>query len=74
MTPYERLLAEEWPTGTFGYPLPPKPPEPRPIRPWTPEEQAQHVADLLEALDGWHDTTDPRHLRLIHTQTDQTAA
>ncbi|MET9776089.1 hypothetical protein ABZ023_17845 [Streptomyces sp. NPDC006367] len=63
MTPYERLMAEEWPTGKFGraehvprHPLPPlpeRPPERRPIRPWTPEEQAQHRADLLAALETW---------------------
>ncbi|RSR98061.1 hypothetical protein EF913_28440 [Streptomyces sp. WAC04189] len=34
-------------------------PEPRPAtdgpgpRPWTPEEQAQHWADLAEAIDGY---------------------
>jgi hypothetical protein len=73
-TPYQRLIAEEIPTGTFGHTLPPQPQEtqPRPIPKWTPEEQAQHVADLLEAIDGWHDTTDPRHLRVIHCQPDQT--
>ncbi|MFF4902323.1 hypothetical protein [Streptomyces sp. NPDC001068] len=66
MDPYERLMAEQWPTGKFGRgepvqrpatlpPLPTRPPEPRPIRRWTPEEQAQHMADLLAALDGWQD-------------------
>lgn len=76
-TPYERLMAEEIPTGTFGHAQPPRPPE-RHTRPWTPEEQAQHVATLLAALDGWesqdhHDIRKRerhRHLRLI--QTDQT--
>ncbi|MEU2585253.1 hypothetical protein ABZ612_20295 [Streptomyces avermitilis] len=66
MTPNdERLMAELWPTGKFGRaehvqrpplpPLPERPPERRPIRPWTPEEQAQHRADLLAALEGWQD-------------------
>lgn len=67
MDPYERLMAEQWPTGKFGRaepvqrpplpPLPERPPERRPIRPWTPEEQAQHRADLLAALEGWRDTS-----------------
>jgi hypothetical protein len=47
-------------------------PAPAPQRtPWTPEQQAQHRADLLEAIHGWHWTDDSRlsarrrHLRLI---------
>ncbi|MFD9394986.1 hypothetical protein ACFWBB_30940 [Streptomyces sp. NPDC060000] len=61
-------MAELWPTGKFGRaelvrrgplpPLPERPPERRPIRPWTPEEQAQHRADLLAALEGWQDKTE----------------
>ncbi|MGW0577333.1 hypothetical protein ACWD25_15450 [Streptomyces sp. NPDC002920] len=71
MTPLERLLAESIPTGTFGHAPPPPPPEPRPIRPWTPEEQAQHRADLLTALDGWVWDEDERadqrrHLRAVN--------
>lgn len=64
MTPYERLLAEDIPTR------PPAPPKPS-TEPWTPEEQAQHLADLNAALNGWHwegDTslsTKRRHLRLL---------
>jgi hypothetical protein len=70
MTQYddERLMAELWPTGKFGRaehvqrpplpPLPESPPERRPIRPWTPEEQAQHRADLLDALEGWQDKSE----------------
>jgi hypothetical protein len=61
VTPYERLLAEELPTGTFGHAQPP-PPGPRP---WTALEQAEHLAALETALDGWHWQDDPRHLRLI---------
>lgn len=52
-TPYERLMAEA---------IPVRPPAKPPNEPWTPEEQAQHVADLLEALDGWH-SQDPRDIR-----------
>lgn len=79
MSAYERLMAEEWPPGSFGYPPARPAPPPRPIRPWTPEEQAQHLADLLTALDGWHSDDDHdirkrerhRHLRLIADQPDQ---
>ncbi len=71
MTPLERLLAEELPTGTFGHALPPPEPPARLISPWTPEEQAQHYADLTAALDGWIWDEDERadqrrQLRLIH--------
>jgi hypothetical protein len=35
--------------------IPTRPPPAKPVhKPWTPEQQAQHVADLLNALDGWH--------------------
>lgn len=67
MTPYERLMAEEIPVR------PPKPPVP----PWTPAEQAQHLADLMNAVDGWHSNHPAdvrkrrRHRQLrIDTQTD----
>lgn len=62
MTPLERLLQEDIPT---------RPTPPPPHRPWTPEEQAQHWADLNEAISGWHWQGDTslskkrRHLRLI---------
>ena len=75
-TPFDRLLAEELPTGTFGHALPPPEPPPRPITPWTAEEQAQHLADLLAALDGWvwdeEDRAETRRqLRLVeHDDTD----
>ncbi|MFB7461249.1 hypothetical protein [Streptomyces sp. NPDC056188] len=53
---------------------PPDQPQPRPPGPWTPEEQAQHRADMLAALDGWHyhqpDPDEP-NLRLV---TDTNAA
>jgi len=62
VTPLQRLLQEEIPVR----------PAPAPQRtPWTPEQQAQHRADLLTAVDGWHWTDDTslsakrRHLRLI---------
>ena len=75
MSAYERLLADELPTGTFGHALPPRPPNPppQPTPHWTPEEQAQHVRDLLTGIDGWHyqepDPEDRPHLRLI-AETD----
>lgn len=87
MTPLERLLAEELPTGTFGHALPPKP---RPAEPlpyvsrWSPEEQAQHLADLTAALDGWHDPGEhaardrnrhrPGHLQVVDSPNDGGAA
>jgi hypothetical protein len=64
-TPLERLLAEDIPTR------PPPAPPPGPARPWTPEEQAQHLADLIEAVSDWHWEDDTslsaarRHLRLV---------
>ncbi|MFF5980882.1 hypothetical protein ACFY78_18755 [Streptomyces olindensis] len=78
MTPYERLMAEEIPTGRFGYPPPPQPRQTRPAPSWTPEEQAQHLADLLAALDGWEDPSEraeqkrQHRLQLVHDQADQT--
>lgn len=72
MTPLERLLLE-------AIPVRPDRPEsaPKPARePWTPEEQAQHRADLDEALDGWtYDEPRRRHLRLVDTNhTERPAA
>lgn len=62
MTPLDRLLAEAWPTGTFGGPRTDRPPDPPPPRrPVTPEEAAAHVADLIAALDE----QPARHLRAI---------
>lgn len=73
MNAYERLIAEELPTGTFGHALPPDPP-PRPIRPWTPEEQAQHYAVLARELATWvyrePDPEEPPHLRLVDDTAD----
>ncbi|MEV6133193.1 hypothetical protein AB0M05_41445 [Streptomyces violaceusniger] len=57
MTPMERLLMEELPTGTFGGALPPPPsPEP-PEQTWprTPAHvAAEHRRILSEALSGRH--------------------
>lgn len=74
-TPYERLLAEEIPTGTFGHAVPP-PPGPRR---WTAIEQAEHRRTLDEALDSWEwnrdeRRTERRHLRLVDTEADTRAA
>lgn len=67
MNAYERLLAESIPTGTFGHAQPPSA-QPRTRRPWTPEEQAQHRADLEAALDA-HETRGPRrHLTPVPDQ------
>lgn len=70
-TPYERLMQEAIPT---------RPPAKPPHEPWTPEEQAQHLAALLEALNGWK-SPDPsdirkrqRHLHLIPTDQTHTDA
>jgi len=61
-TPYERLMQEAIPVR----------PDPAPGHTWTPEEQAQHRAELLTAINGWHwhDETrisrkHRRHLRVV---------
>jgi hypothetical protein len=73
VTPLERLLLEAIPTR----PASALKPAPKPAaEPWTPEEQAQHRADLDEALDGWtygrEQRRDGRHLWLVDTD-DQAA-
>lgn len=79
MTPYERLMAEAIPTGTFGHPQPTKPHD----EPWTTDEQAQHLADLAAAVKGWQNPAkaaqrdrdrDRRHLRLVHNNQHTNAA
>ena len=66
-TPLERLLAE-------AIPVRPPPAPPSTPRPWAPEEQAQHWADLNEAIRDWHWADDTRvgarrrHLRLLRQQ------
>jgi hypothetical protein len=64
LSPLDRLLLE-------AIPVRPAPALKPVAEPWTPEEQAQHRADLDAALDGWHWEADTslsakrRHLRLI---------
>lgn len=53
MTPYERLMAEAVPTGTFGHARPPKRQHTEPAPAWSPAEQARHRAELDAALDGF---------------------
>lgn len=53
MTPYEKLMAEAVPTGTFGRARPPKRQRAEPAPRWTPAEQARHRAELDAALDGF---------------------
>ncbi|MFI0236363.1 hypothetical protein [Streptomyces sp. NPDC016845] len=81
MTPHERLAAEDIPTGTFGHALPPRPTDAhtRPGPTWTPIQQAQHRADLAQALEGWawNEETradERRHLHLIDNDTETNAA
>ncbi|MGA5372324.1 hypothetical protein ACPCSD_14750 [Streptomyces griseoincarnatus] len=50
MTPYERLMAEAVPTGTFGRARPTTPRTADTAPAWTAEEQAAHRAELLAAL------------------------
>ncbi len=50
MTPYERLMAEAIPTGTFGHAQPARTRTGYVSR-WTPEEQAAHLAVLEAELD-----------------------
>ena len=66
MTPYERLMAEALPTGTFGRARPTAPRYTEPAPAWTPAEQARHRAELEAALAGT-ETRGPRrpHLRVI---------
>ncbi|SDM76649.1 hypothetical protein SAMN05444921_11325 [Streptomyces wuyuanensis] len=78
MTPYERLMAEQIPTGTFGGAQPARRPERPTERHWTALEQLEHRRTLLEALDNWHSDHDPRPLRALPdppaTDTDADAA
>lgn len=67
MTPYERLMAEALPTGTFGHAQPTSAQQRAP-RPWTPEEQAQHRADLEAALAGTESRGPRRHLTAVPDQ------
>jgi hypothetical protein len=53
MTPYERLMAEAIPTGTFGHARPPRRASGPPPAVWTPAEQARHLAVLEAELDAY---------------------
>ncbi|MET9150008.1 hypothetical protein ABZX82_01815 [Streptomyces griseoflavus] len=53
MTPYERLMAEAVPTGTFGHARPTRRQHAEPAPAWTPAQQARHRAELEAALDGF---------------------
>ncbi|MFI6032999.1 hypothetical protein ACIBBD_02215 [Streptomyces sp. NPDC051315] len=50
MTPYERLMAEAIPTGTFGRARASTLRNAETAPAWTPEEQAAHRAELEAAL------------------------
>lgn len=85
MTPFERLMAEELPTGTFGdarrtdtrrRTKPAKADDYTVTNPTSPTVAAQHFKALDDALNGWsydEPTRDAerRHLRLL---SDQRAA
>lgn len=65
MTPYERLMAEAIPTGTFGHARPAKRRRTESAPRWTPEEQAAHLAALEAELDAYdHHPRRPK-LRVI---------
>lgn len=75
MTPYERLLAEELPTGRVPDYATPTGRLRQPKPPWTPAEQAAHRAALLAGLNE-KPTVDHRvrrHLRAVPA-ADETAA
>ncbi|MER7813840.1 hypothetical protein [Streptomyces sp. NPDC096153] len=65
MTPYERLLAEAIPTGTFGDAQPPTSQPARQTSAWTPAQQLAHRQELEAALEGWSMDDNPRHLRAV---------
>jgi hypothetical protein len=69
MSPYDRLMAEALPTGTFGHAEPARLRTAERVSLWTAAEQAAHVAALeaeLDRLDG-RGTGKPK-LRLIEGQ------
>ncbi|WP_431980047.1 hypothetical protein [Streptomyces qinglanensis] len=72
MTPYERLMAEEIPTGTFGggpYAPPSQPPaapaEPHTPR-WTPTSPADAALHAAEAVAETGAFETGRHARHLH--------
>jgi hypothetical protein len=69
MSPYDRLMAEALPTGTFGHAEPARPRQADRVSLWTSDEQADHVAALeaeLDRLEG-RGTGKPK-LRLVEGQ------
>jgi hypothetical protein len=69
VSPYDRLMAESLPTGTFGHAEPVRPRQAEYMSRWTSDEQAAHVAALeaeLDRLEG-RGTGKPR-LRVIDGQ------
>lgn len=69
MTPYERLMAEAIPTGTFGHARPAGRQGTAPAPAWTPEEQAEHLALLEAELDAYDRRPRRPNLRLIDGDT-----
>lgn len=53
MTPYERLMTEQWPTGRFGRPAADEPSRTTSAATSTPKQQAARRAALDEAQQGW---------------------
>lgn len=85
MTPYERLMAEELPTGRFGdAPRPDTRRRTKPAdaqqytvaNPTSATQAAEHCRVLVEALDSWEWEAERRanHRRHLHAVTDQHAA
>ncbi|WP_330479920.1 hypothetical protein OG301_38940 (plasmid) [Streptomyces platensis] len=86
MTPYERLMAEELPTGTFGDARPAPKPRKRTAPASTGDHQianptsataaAEHRRVLEAATYGWELTWDSKtgEARHLHPVPDQTAA
>lgn len=66
MSPLERLLAEELPTGTFGASRPAQTPSRASQCPTGPDPRAaEHRAELEAALDGWDYDRPRRHLHPV---------
>lgn len=90
MTPYERVMAEQWPTGRFGDPAVGGPARETPAAPSTPGQQAARRAALADAQRGWllpderaqrnrgrtreAKRSRTRHLHLVPRPTDSHAA
>jgi hypothetical protein len=51
-------MAEAIPSGTFGHARPTGRRTNQPAPAWTPEQQAEHLATLNAALDGWQDPSE----------------